>query len=303
MAGSNLLVWARNVKNAQNHSCLETQDLPDVLTTQKPKTRQQRAKGTLDLRCRKTDRGTELSDLRHSGSLKALFPRIAGTDLQAVFLNTAGGITGGDEFSVRAGVETHGCVTMTSQAAERAYRAQTDETGRFSVDLTAGPGARLNWLPQETILYDDCALHREMNVNLAPDATFLAVEPVVFGRTAMGEDLTRANFRENWRVRRGDALVFADTFHLHGDARAQLTHPAIANGARAMASVLFVAPNAEAFLDRLRPMMSATSGVSLIRPGVLFARFLAADSFVLRQNVIPVLELFNQSPLPRTWMF
>lgn len=291
------------MKTAQNHSCPDLQDLPDALTTPKPRTRQPRAKGTLLLQCRNSVRGTELADLRHSGSMKALFPRISGTDLQAVFLNTAGGITGGDQFSVRARVDDNASLTMTSQAAERAYRALAGETGRFSVELKAGRGARLNWLPQETLLYDDCALHREMKVDLAQDASFLAVEPIVFGRTAMGEDLTRADFRENWRVRRGKDLIFADTFRLLGDAKAQLAHPAIAGGARAMASVLFVAPNADGYLDRLRPRMSATSGVSLIRPGVLFARFLAADSFLLRKDLIPVLELLNQSPLPRTWMF
>lgn len=276
--------------------------MQDVLTQNSVAPRPPRAVGTLSLRCRPSPRGTEIADFRHSGSMKALFPRTSGPGLDAVFVNTAGGITGDDRFSINIAVADGARLTLTSQAAERAYRAQPGETGAFSVDLAVERRGRLNWLPQETLLYEHSALHRRMTVSIEAQSTFLAVEPIVFGREAMGEDLSRIAFREDWRLRRDGTLIYADSFRLDGDVAATLAHPAKLGTARAMASVVYAAPNAEAFLDPLRAMMTDTSGVSLIRPGVLFARFLAPDSFLLRKGLIPVLEVLNQSPLPRTWM-
>jgi urease accessory protein len=261
-----------------------------------------RAIGALDLRVRATARGSQIAKLRHSGSMRVLFPRQKDTGLMAVMLNTAGGITGGDRFETSVHADVNSRVTLTTQAAERAYRANAGETGAVGVELKAGAGARIDWLPQETILYDGSALRRKLNVQLEPDATLLAVEPLVFGRFAMGEDLRDVEFRDDWRVRVGKELVFADALHLSGDIQRKLARASVTGGAKAMDSVLLVSPSAEAYLDQVRALLGKSGGVSLIRPGVLFARALADDSYLLRRTMLPILKLLNQAELPRTWM-
>ena len=239
-----------------------------------------------------------LAHLRQSGCMRVLFPRMEqGT--QAVLLNTAGGVTGGDRLAVHA--TSDGNLTLTTQAAERIYRAQAGETGEIRNHLTLGENGCLNWLPQETILFEGCNLNRSLQVDMAADARFLMVEPLVFGRALMGETLHTAQITDNIRIRRDGELVFADALRLQGDIHSQLQNPAVADGAGAMASLLLIDPAAETRLDALRRFLPKTAGASLIRPGVLFARILAQDSFDLRKTLVPALRLLHGGDLPRTW--
>jgi len=263
---------------------------------------QPRARGSLHLSCHKADGVTRIEALRHSGSLKVLFPASRSEMMSAVLLNTAGGITGGDEFSIQITAQPRCAVTLTSQAAERAYRAQPGETGKVSVNLCAQSGAHLAWLPQETLLYDGSLLRRQLDAQVAGDAGLLLVEPIVFGRIAMGEVLNETRFEDHWRIRRDGELVLADAVRLDGVIQRQLENSAVAKGARAMATVLLVAPNAEAILPRLQALLDETGGASLIRPGVLLARLLAPDSFLLRRTLIPVMRLLNQNEIPKNWV-
>ncbi|MCB2133095.1 MAG: urease accessory protein UreD, partial [Rhodobacteraceae bacterium] len=128
-----------------------------------------------------------LQGLRQAGSLKLLFPRPVGRGIEVVAVNTAGGITGGDRFGIRAEAGAGTLLTVTTQAAERAYRAQQDEVAAVENRVIAEAGAEVRWLPQETILFDRCALRRRLRIDLAPDARLLAAEPLIFGRAAMGE--------------------------------------------------------------------------------------------------------------------
>ena len=264
--------------------------------------RQPRARGELALSVRHKSGRTRIETLRQQGSFKALFPHHSRDALQAVFLNTAGGITGGDRFVLRAAAAQGAHLSLTSQAAERVYRAQPGETGRVHTTLRAGAGARIDWLPQETILFEGGALDRRLDVTLAADATFLAVEPLVCGRFAMGERLHDAAICDRWQVRRDGRLVFADTLRLAGDIEALLARPTVADGNRAMAALLYVAPDAERVLAPLRAALGPQGAASLIREGVLFARALAPEAFDLRRSLIPAIRLLSGAELPRTWM-
>lgn len=263
---------------------------------------QPRAVGAASVSCKLRDGQTVLRRLRQQGSMKLLFPRTAQNSLTGVTLNTAGGITGGDRFdlTVDVGVGCH--MVVTTQAAERAYRAQPHEVGRLRNHLSVGPQARLDWLPQETLLYDHSALHRALDIDLTADSRLLAVEPVIFGRAKMGEVLTHLNFRDQITLRRAGQVIFADRTLLHGDAGTQMRQTAIGAGCGAMASVLLAADDAERFLAPARALMPATGGVSLIRDGLLFARLLAPDGFILRKTLVPLIELLGTAPMPRTWM-
>lgn len=244
---------------------------------------------------------TRLRDLRQSGSLKLVFPQIHRPDAEAIVVNTAGGITGGDKISLKIDVQSRATLSVTTQAAERAYRAQPGETGVVTTQIAVADDARLNWVPQELILFDRCALHRRLTIDLAARARLLMVEPVVFGRAAMPETLRDVVFRDRIRINRMGRAVYMDGVDLQGDATAHLLQAATANGAGAMASVVCVAPEAERQITSLRELLSDTAGISLLADDVLVIRQLASDSFSLRRTLIPILNHLTDNTLPTSW--
>lgn len=264
---------------------------------------QPRAVGDVSLSVKHADGQTRLATLRQSGSLKVLFPRNPGGDhCLAVLVNTAGGITGGDRFSLTAEAATGAALSFTTQAAERAYRAAADQVGRVRTSLRVRAGARLNWLPQETLIFDGSALDRRLDVHLDKDASALIVEPLVFGRAAMGESVRRAKLCDRIEVTRNGTPLVLDQIRMTGNIAAQLAHPATGGGALAMANLLFIDPSAEARLPAVRDMLPATGGASLRAPDVLALRLVAADSHEMRKTLLPILTLLSGSEIPRPWM-
>jgi len=263
---------------------------------------QPRAIGRVGIGSKQGGARSTLATLHQSGAFKALFPRPLGPTLEAILINTAGGITGGDRFSTSLEVGADSRLSVTTQAAERAYRAQPGEIAQVRTRAQVATGARLDWLPQETILYNGASLQRKLRVDLAPSARLLLLEPLVFGRAAMGETLTDIRFRDRIEITREGAPLYTDALAFSGDATAQLARPGVADGAGAMASLILVAPEAEAHLDALRALMPATGGVSLIRPDLLAMRLLAPDSHALRQVLVPVLARLTDNAIPRSWM-
>ncbi|MEM7177865.1 MAG: urease accessory protein UreD [Pseudomonadota bacterium] len=260
-----------------------------------------RAEGSVSVRVRLRAGATRLADLRQQGSAKAFFPRHQGPACEGVLLNTAGGITGGDRFAYRAVAEAGTWLGLSTQAAERAYRAEPGQTGRLAASLTVAPGARIDWLPQETILYDGAALARGLEVEMAADSCLLAVEPVIFGRRAMGERVRDLRFSDQWRIRRDGRLIHADALRLFGDADAIMARTAAGAGAGAMASLVLIAPDAERFLGPLRALLPETAGASVIGPGILAARMLAVDGRLLRRSLLPMLACLRGTTLPKVW--
>ncbi|MCW1950142.1 MAG: urease accessory protein UreD [Octadecabacter sp.] len=263
---------------------------------------QPRALGKVSLSV-KSERGkTALENLRQSGSLRCLFPRPDTAGLEAVLVNTAGGITGGDRFHVTAQVAAGCSLTLTTQACERAYRAQPDQSGRLHTHLNVAKGAHLNWLPQETILFNDSRLERSLTLNLAPNSSALLVEPMVFGRQAMGEALTNLRLRDRIEIRRDNRPLFLDATRFDGDMAAHLDIPHIAAGARAMALVVYIDRDAQNHLAAVRAMLPEHAGATLIGDDLLVARILADDSYLLRQDLIPILKRLSNNQLPKCWM-
>ncbi len=243
-----------------------------------------------------------LDVLHQSGSFKCLFPRALSPALDTVLLNTAGGVTGGDSFRFSGTVTTGTTLTLTTQACERIYKAKPGPSGQVTNHLTVGSGARMNWLPQETILFNGCALDRRLLIEMAPDATTLLVEPLVFGRAAMGETLTDIRLRDRIEIRRDGMPIFLDSIRFSGDMHSHLSGQNIANGSLAMALIIFAGPSAEGQLDAVRRMLPDTAGASLIGNELLIIRMLAPNSFTLRKALLPVLRRLNNDTIPRCWM-
>lgn len=234
--------------------------------------------------------------------MKALFPRHSAHALQAIMINTAGGITGGDKFAFSACAGEGSAISLTTQAAERVYRAQPSECASVTNRLRVKARAQINWLPQETILFEACALERQMHVELEDDASVLLVEPLVFGRAAMGETLRGAYFKDKISITRQGKPLFLDAMTLTGDMTRHLAMPSVATGAGAIALIVYVAADAESRLASLRAQLPETAGASLIGEDLLVARVLAADSFDLRKSLIPIIEQLTNGALPRSWM-
>jgi len=241
--------------------------------------------------------------LHQAGAARVRFPKAGeGAPPQGVLLNTAGGLTGGDRMSLDVTLGDGAEATLTTAAAEKIYRAR-DGDAAIDVKLALGAGARLAWLPQATILFDASRLDRRTEVDLAADATFLAVEALIFGRQAMGEDVLRGACRDAWRIRRDGVLVFAETFRVHGAIAAALDRPASLAGARAMAMLIYVAADAAGRLEAVRTLLAGARGEAAASAwnGLLVVRALARDGRTLLGDIAPVAQALSGRPLPRVW--
>jgi urease accessory protein len=272
--------------------------------------RLQRCDGTLALSLACDEAGTtRLDDLYQRDPCRALFPASEPGDVfQAVMLTTSGGLAGGDRIAatITAGAGTRALVT--TQAAEKIYRSRAENT-EISVALEVRAGAWLEWLPQETILFDGARFRRETRVALAADARLLAAEIVVFGRAARGERITTGAYLDRWRIAREGRLVWVDSLGWTESPTAALAHPAGYDGAVAVATVVYAGPDANRHVAAARAALDAArsrSGITLVN-GVLIARFLASDAQALRSDLAQLwctlrAETAGLPPqLPRTW--
>ncbi len=262
-----------------------------------------RAVGRIALTVAAGTDGSRRQRVHEEGALRVRFPNIArGDALQAVVVNTAGGMARGDRFDLDMTVGPGAKLTVTTAAAEKIYRSLGADTD-IRVKLDVGAGGALAWLPQETILFDQIRLRRSIEVDLAPDASLLLAEGVVFGRSAMGETLTEGHFFDRWRVRRGGVLVFAESLRLHGAIAQQLHQHAVAGGAVAIASVLKI-PADDAAVAAIRAKENEFAGEVGVSAwnGLALARLVAPDGAALRRDLIAVLTAFGNMPLPRLWL-
>ena len=234
------------------------------------------------------------------GSLRVRFPGPPGRELEAVLVNTAGGMAGGDRFAVDIEAGAGARLVVGTAAAEKVYRSNGDAT-EVAVGLDIAAGAAVRWLPQETILFDRARLDRRIEVDLAEGASLLLAEAVVLGRSAMGERVAQGELIDRWRVRVGGRLLFAESVRLAGAIAKALAEPAAAAGACAIATVLVV-PGGDADVAAVRAQtFSGEVGVSAWN-GLAVARLVARDGAVLRRDLAAVLAALDRGPLPKLWL-
>ena len=262
-----------------------------------------RSVGRIALSVAADGRGSRRKRVHEEGALRVRFPNTAaGGALDAVIINTAGGMTGGDHFAVDIAVEPDARLVVTTAAAEKIYRSLGPDT-RIAVKLDVGPSAQLAWLPQETILFDQVRLRRSIDVELGPGANLLLAEGIVFGRSAMGETVRGGLLFDRWRVRRGGALLFAESLRLDGAIAQSLARRAVAGGNIASASVLKV-PGDDKAVAAVRAMEKDFAGEVGISAwnGIVVARLVASDGAALHRDLIAVLTALSEQPLPRLWL-
>jgi len=259
-----------------------------------------RAHGLVDLSVTAPDGRTRRRRVVEKGSLRVRFPDVSGPESEAVIINTAGGIAGGDDFSIAIEASQAARLAVISAAAEKVYRA-IDAASRINVRLSVGTGAALRWLPQETILFDGAKLDRSIEVEIADGGALVMAESIVFGRAAMDETVQQGELVDRWRIRHSGTLVFADTLRLGGDISALLARGAAGGGATAFATIV-IAPADEALAETARDCLASCSseaGVSVWN-GIAVIRMCGKDAALLRRDHVSVLNRLCGA-LPRLW--
>jgi urease accessory protein len=266
-------------------------------------------RGRAEVAFERRDGETRLFGLFHHDPLRVLFPHPrAGDPPTAVLATTSGGIVGGDRLDIHLRAGPGAQALAAAQAAEKVYRSAGPDC-TVEMALEAAAGSRLEWLPQETILFDGARLRRLTRVDLEGDAGVLAGEFLVFGRIARGERFRTGLARDAWEVRLDGRLVWADALHLDGDCLSLLDHPACFGGAAALATILYAGPDAAGLLDRVRAAgtdAAVQQGATCLGP-LLVVRLLGHDVLRLREAFgrtwaeLRSLALGRPARLPRFW--
>lgn len=247
--------------------------------------------------------------IEEEGFARVRFPLSGrrGAALEAVMINTGGGLAGGDRSQTVLHALEAAQFVVTTQAAEKIYRSD-GAVSRIDVDLSVAAGASLDWMPQATIVFDGARIERSITAEVAPNARLLLVEPVILGRTARGERLSHGLLFDRWRIRRGGRLVYADGLQLDGDIAATLDRRATLGGWAAFTTILLVAPDAEGRLEAVRAALglpdelpgNLDAGASAW-DGMLSIRLLARDGAPLEAAIRRVVGALGIAEIPRIW--
>jgi len=248
-------------------------------------------------------------DVFQRSPIRILFPTVGGAPIQeAVLVNTAGGIAGGDRLESDVTALASASVAMTSQAAEKVYRA-LDEPARIETKLEVSEHARLAWLPQETIVFNGARLRRRTEIDLSSGAELLALEWLVLGRAAYGEEVIGGHIADTWRVKKDGRLIWADSFRVTDEMFPHLHKNALLSNCKAIATLVYFGPNLETRLEFLRDIapppecLCAATSVG----GLIVARFATQVSSALRLALHSVLQRFSRElgpgpfRVPKMW--
>ncbi|ANA14578.1 urease accessory protein UreD [Acetobacter oryzifermentans] len=267
----------------------------------------QRAYGRFGLEVRNGRSQTQCYGLEQEGCCRLLFPRVAGQQMEVVTVNISGGIAAGDRIEGDLRCNPHTNLLVTSQAAERIYRARSnDPSARINVSCHIAEDACLEWLPHGTIFFDGSRLQRKMTVEMADNARFLFLESRFFGRVASGECVEQLHVRDGLSVRRDGRRILEDTLKLESDSvNVLLKDPAVAAGYRAVTTLVLVASDVSSRLEPLRNVLAAEECKGFAASawnGMLIVRGIAQDNWqleVILQRILPILR--NGQSMPTTW--
>jgi urease accessory protein len=269
----------------------------------------QRAEGAVRIVLSGSESGTHVKEVFQQSPLRILFPStIAGAVAEAVLLNTAGGIAGGDRLECGVTALANAAIAVTSQAAEKVYRALT-VPARSATRLKVCAAAKLAWLPQETILFNWARLSRTTEIELTHGAELLALEWLVLGRAAHGEKMTGGHIADSWRVKKDGQLIWADSFRATDEVFPHLHRKALLSDCKAFGTLVYFGPRLDARLEFLRdiaPSLGCRCSMTSVS-GLIIARFAARTSFEVRLALRGFLQKFGAElgghpfRMPKMW--
>src|SRR6266850_7720415 len=226
-------------------------------------------------------RGTKtvLASRRHDGPLvvqKPLYPE-GDAVCHAIVVHPPAGIAGGDELeiAVRAAEDAH--ALLTTPGAGKWYRSG-GVWARQRIELNARDGACIEWLPQETIVYDGALADIRTEVRLADGARFIGWEILCLGRSGSGERFARGACRLQTSLQQNGKALWFERGRIEGGSPLLESQVGL-TGAPVCATLLAVAPGLDALLPRCRGARPESgAGAVTLLPGVLVARYLGSSS-------------------------
>lgn len=269
----------------------------------------QRADGTGRIVVSGSREGTYIVDVYQRSPIRIMFPRAGGAAVEeAVFINTAGGVAGGDKLESGVTALANASIAVTSQAAEKIYRA-LNEPARIVTKLKASASAKLAWLPHETIIFNQGRISRQTEVELSSESELLALEWLVLGRAAHGEKLAGGHITDSWRIKKDGRLIWADTFRVTDQVFPHLHRKALLSDCKAFATLIYFGPDLDTQLELLRDIASSITChcAPTSIGGLIIVRFAAKDSFDLRIALCNFLLQFSQElgpgpfRVPKMW--
>ncbi|MEM8540697.1 MAG: urease accessory protein UreD [Pseudomonadota bacterium] len=267
----------------------------------------QRSIGEGRLATKASDGKTQILDLYQKSNAKIRIPKSYDQSLEAVLINTSGGMTGGDQLSweIEAGKSSHAIIT--TQACEKIYKSEAG-TAYIQSTIKVDENASVEWLPQETILFDEGRLQRSIDIQLANSAHFIGLEAVVLGRQAMGEPARNIKLSDKWRIKRDGKLIHADDVKMNGNIEKLISHQSVLDGAASFATLVICLPDAqqsrsELLIGAMRNAITPNANWSVSgMADKIVARFVAQDMYALRQTLVPVLTAARESrDIPKVW--
>ena len=253
---------------------------------------------------------SRLVERTHSGPLrvqKPLYPE-GGAVCHAIIIHPPGGVVGGDQLAVDATVGEGAHALLTSPGAAKWYRANGHVSGQHIV-LRAGSGAAIEWLPQESIFFDQACVRLRHEVELAPDARYIGCDIVCLGRSASGEVFNTGSISQQVQIRRGGKLLWWEQGVLAAGG-ALMASPLGLAGHTVCATLIAVgAPVPAAVLAAVRGIAvpaGAAFGATHMK-SLVVVRLLCGDSEAARRVMLAAWQLLRPAMLgrdavvPRIW--
>jgi urease accessory protein len=267
--------------------------------------------GRLDLELVAHNGRTWPSRRRHRGPLlvqRPFYPE--GRDVCHLYLlHPPGGLVGGDELSVDIALTARAAALVTTPAAGKVYRT-TAAPARQNVTLRVARGAELEWLPQETILFEGAALSSSLCVHLAPETRFIGWDAVCFGRVAAGESFERGSYRHCLEVHKGGEMVLLEPIAVLPGSRVR--HAPWGLSGRPISATLVASPASEEDESELSaafeqaPSDALCAGVTLLGD-VVVMRAICRGAMELRAALTRAWEILRPRVFgrpacpPRVW--
>jgi len=256
-----------------------------------------------------SERGTRIVDVYQKFPIGLVFPRI-GDDLvkEAVIINSSGGTAGGDRLEIEVVALNNASVAVTTQAAEKIYRA-LDRPAQVATKLKACGTSKLAWLPQETIVFNQARVRRQTEIELCSGAELIALEWLVLGRAARGEEVVSGHISDSWRIKRDGHLIWADGFRVSDEVFASLHRKALLSNWKAIGTLIYFGPSLDTRLRILREMAASLDChcAATIVGAIIIVRVAAGAGSDLRRGLRSLLEQFSRElgpgpfGVPKMW--
>lgn len=256
---------------------------------------------------------TRLVHRMHTGPLrvqKPLYPEHPST-CHAIVIHPPGGVVGGDELQMQFDTGPDARVLLSTPGAAKWYRANGYRS-RQQLRIQVAQGGALEWLPQETIVFNQADVVLDSVIDLSGDATYLGGEILCFGRIASGETFDQGRVRQSLMIRRDGKPLWLEQGVLEAGSRAMRSTPGL-GGYRICASMTAVSGRANAALvNAVREQCAAVSdgrgqlGVTQMK-SVIIVRYLGDVSEIARQVMLSAWQLLRPALLgraavvPRIW--